>query len=157
MDAAADELLRLAFDRAPAQEANQAITRIRTEQGDELSFATSYELVLPAANVRAFLLEHTLPRLVDYLESSGAKLPHCGGVFLSVFSGDTLHFLRARDVVERMALALQAALLLQHAPPAVGNAYCRSRLAPNAHHHFGALPRGVDCSAIIERAWPATD
>ena len=99
MDAAADELLRLAFDRAPALEANQAIARIRDQEGDELSGATSYELVLPADNVRDWLLHQTLPRLVDYLESSGAKLPHCGGVFLSVFSGDTLHFIHARDVV----------------------------------------------------------
>jgi len=61
---------------------------------------------------------------------------------------------RARDVVERMALALQAALLVQHAPRAVGDAFCRSRLASGGHHHFGALPRGVDCRAIIGRAWP---
>ncbi len=61
---------------------------------------------------------------------------------------------RARDVVERMALALQAALLVRHAPRAVSDAFCRSRLASGGHHHFGALPRGVDCAAIIERAWP---
>jgi hypothetical protein len=103
MDAAADELLRLAFDRAPAVEANDAISRIRTQQGDEFSPATSYELVLPAENVRAHLLDNTLPRLVNYLESSGAKLPGCGGVFLSVFSGDTLHFLHAREVVGLLA------------------------------------------------------
>ncbi|WNG36387.1 hypothetical protein F0U61_23945 [Archangium violaceum] len=103
MDAAADELLRLAFDRAPALEANQAIARIRDQEGDELSGSTSYELVLPAENVRSYLLDYTLPRLVDYLESSGAKLPHCGGVFLSVFAGDTLYFLHAKDVVELLS------------------------------------------------------
>ena len=32
MDAAADELLRLAFDRAPALEANQAMARIREQE-----------------------------------------------------------------------------------------------------------------------------
>jgi putative acyl-CoA dehydrogenase len=62
---------------------------------------------------------------------------------------------RARDVVERMALALQAALLVQHAPHEVSDAFCRSRLAPAGRHHFGALPRGVDCGAMIGRAWPA--
>jgi len=67
-------------------------------------------------------------------------------------SGDAEY--RARDVVERMALALQAALLIQHAPQAVSEAFCRSRLGSGGHHHFGALPRGVDCRAIIERAWP---
>jgi len=61
---------------------------------------------------------------------------------------------RARDIVDRMALALQAALLVQHAPSAVSDAFCRSRLAASGHHNFGALPRGVDCGAIIERARP---
>jgi hypothetical protein len=100
---ATDTLLRLAFDHAPALEANTAIARVREQQGDELSGATSYELVLPSENVRTFLLEHTLPRLVDYLESHGSKLPGCGGVFLSVFAGDTLHFLHARDVVRLLS------------------------------------------------------
>jgi hypothetical protein len=99
----ADTFLRLAFDRAPAIEANTAIARVREQAGDELSGATSYELILPAENVRTFLLERTLPRLVDYLESHGAKLPGCGGVFLSVFSGDTLYFLHARDVVRLLS------------------------------------------------------
>ena len=37
---------------------------------------------------------------------------------------------RARRVVERMALALQGSLLVRHAPPAVADAFCSSRLAP---------------------------
>ncbi len=61
---------------------------------------------------------------------------------------------RARDVVDRMALALQAALLVQHAPAAVSDAFCASRLADGGHRNYGTLPRGVDCAAIIERATP---
>jgi putative acyl-CoA dehydrogenase len=61
---------------------------------------------------------------------------------------------RARDLVDRMALALQAALLLQHAPHGVGDAYCASRLADGGQRHYGTLPRGVDCAALIERATP---
>jgi len=61
---------------------------------------------------------------------------------------------RARDVVDRLALALQAALLLQHAPAAVSDAFCHSRLGSSGQHNFGALPRGVDCGAILRRAWP---
>lgn len=104
MDTATEEVLRLAFERAPAAEANQAIAHMRA-RGDEEGFGTtSYELVLPTeGDVRAFLLNTTLPRLVDYLESSGAKLPGCGGVFLSVFHADTLYFLRARDGVELLS------------------------------------------------------
>jgi putative acyl-CoA dehydrogenase len=61
---------------------------------------------------------------------------------------------RARDVVDRMALALQAALLVQHAPAPVADAFCASRLAASGHHNYGTLPRGVDCAAIIARATP---
>jgi len=61
---------------------------------------------------------------------------------------------RARAIVERMALAIQGALLLQHAPQAVADAFCASRLAEGGHRNYGTLPRGVDCAAIIERATP---
>ena len=61
---------------------------------------------------------------------------------------------RARDTADRMALALQSALLVQHAPHAVSDAFCSSRLASTGQHNFGVLPRGVDCEVIIERARP---
>src|SRR5690606_10899394 len=51
---------------------------------------------------------------------------------------------RARDLVDRMALALQAALLVQHAPASISDAFCGSRRAASGHHNYGALPRGVD-------------
>ena len=56
---------------------------------------------------------------------------------------------------DRMALAIQAALLVQHAPAVVSDAFCASRLAAHAgQRNYGTLPRGVDCAAIIERATP---
>ena len=61
---------------------------------------------------------------------------------------------RARGIVDRMALAVQAALLVQHAPPQVADAFCASRLAGGGHRNYGTLPRGVDCAAIIQRATP---
>ena len=61
---------------------------------------------------------------------------------------------RARSVVDSMALALQAALLVQHAPAAVADAFCASRLADGGHRNYGTLPTGLDCAAIIERATP---
>ncbi|HLT26798.1 MAG TPA: isovaleryl-CoA dehydrogenase [Zeimonas sp.] len=61
---------------------------------------------------------------------------------------------RARDVVDRMALAIQAALLVQHAPAMIADAFCASRLEAAGHHNYGALPRGVDCEGIIARATP---
>jgi putative acyl-CoA dehydrogenase len=61
---------------------------------------------------------------------------------------------RARDIVDRMALTIQAALLVQHAPGAVADAFCASRLAAGGHRNYGTLPRGADCAAIVERATP---
>ena len=61
---------------------------------------------------------------------------------------------RARSVVDRMALAIQAALLVQHGPAAVADAFCASRLADGGHRNYGTLPRGADCAAIIRRATP---
>jgi putative acyl-CoA dehydrogenase len=61
---------------------------------------------------------------------------------------------RARDLVDRMALALQAALLVQHAPSFIADAFCASRLGSGGLHNYGALPRAANCAAIIDRATP---
>jgi putative acyl-CoA dehydrogenase len=61
---------------------------------------------------------------------------------------------QARALVREMVLALQAALLIQHAPPAVADAFCVSRLAGEGGSAFGQLPRGVDLRAIADRATP---
>jgi putative acyl-CoA dehydrogenase len=59
---------------------------------------------------------------------------------------------RARRLVERMALALQGSLLVRHAPPAVADAFCATRLAGDWGHAFGTLPKGVDTAAVLDRA-----
>jgi len=61
---------------------------------------------------------------------------------------------RARHLVDRMALAIQAALLVQHAPSFVADAFCASRLEGLGDRQYGTLPRGADCAAIIARATP---
>ena len=66
---------------------------------------------------------------------------------------DDLPF-RARRIVERMALALQASLLIRHAPEAVADAFCATRLAGDGGRAFGTLPPGTDATALIARAWP---
>ena len=63
---------------------------------------------------------------------------------------------RARRIVERMALAIQGALLVRSGDPAVADAFCASRLDGQASGSlYGALPPGVDTEAILERAMPA--
>ncbi|SFR81688.1 putative acyl-CoA dehydrogenase [Marinobacter daqiaonensis] len=61
---------------------------------------------------------------------------------------------QARDLVDRLATSLQASLLIRHAPSAVANAFCASRLASQGSHNIGALPHGIDASGIIQRATP---
>jgi len=59
---------------------------------------------------------------------------------------------RARRLVEMMALAMQGSLLVRHAPHAVADAFCASRLSGAWTGAFGTLPDGTDEAAIVERA-----
>ena len=61
---------------------------------------------------------------------------------------------RARTIVERLALLMQGSLLVRHAPAAVADAFCASRLGGDHGAAFGTLPAGGDHRAIIERASP---
>ncbi|MGH3352058.1 MAG: acyl-CoA dehydrogenase family protein [Nocardioides sp.] len=62
--------------------------------------------------------------------------------------------LRARRIVEQMALVFQGSQLLRHAPAAVANAFCATRLGRDWGGAFGTLPTGLDLAPIIERALP---
>ncbi len=62
---------------------------------------------------------------------------------------------RARRVVERAALVLQGSLLVRHAPTAVADAFCATRLGGDGGLAFGTLPADADIDAILERTWPA--
>ena len=57
---------------------------------------------------------------------------------------------RARRVVERMALTLQASLLVRYGDEAVADAFCASRLDGDRGLAFGTLPAGLDFARIIE-------
>jgi putative acyl-CoA dehydrogenase len=81
------------------------------------------------------------PRLVTYVESLRDELP--GDL-------DTVET-RARRLVERMALALQASLLVRYGDEAVADAFCASRLSGDWGHSFGTLPAGTDFGRIIDR------
>ncbi len=61
---------------------------------------------------------------------------------------------RARRLVERIALVLQGSLLVRYAPPAVADAFCASRLGGEWGAAFGTLPVGTDFEAIVARARP---
>jgi putative acyl-CoA dehydrogenase len=60
----------------------------------------------------------------------------------------------ARRLAQDVALAVQAALLVQTAPPAVAGAFCASRLGGDWGQAFGTLGTGTDFDSIIARAQP---
>jgi putative acyl-CoA dehydrogenase len=84
------------------------------------------------------------PRLRAYVEETRTEIP---GDINTIQS-------RARRIVERMALALQASLLVRYGDPAVADAFCASRLGGDWGQAFGTLPSGVDFARIIERHRP---
>ena len=63
----------------------------------------------------------------------------------------------ARRLAGQITLTLQAALLVRHAPAAVADSFCASRLSTGAAPGgpgvpFGTLPDGVPVGEILDRA-----
>ncbi|MFN2594916.1 MAG: acyl-CoA dehydrogenase family protein [Actinomycetota bacterium] len=61
---------------------------------------------------------------------------------------------RARRIVEMMAIALQASLLIRNAPAQVTEAFLGSRVVGNHGRAYGTLPAGFDVAGIVERHRP---
>jgi putative acyl-CoA dehydrogenase len=102
---------------------------------------------LPAFMAECELAAGGNSRLDDHLE-------HLKTETETVFKSADPQF-HARRLVEDLAVALQASLLVRHAPPPVADAFCAARLAGEAGRAYGTLPAGVDAKAIIDRALPA--
>ncbi len=60
----------------------------------------------------------------------------------------------ARRLTETLVLTLQGALLVRHAPSAVADGFCASRLGEDRSGVFGGQTAGLDARAIIARADP---
>jgi len=62
----------------------------------------------------------------------------------------------ARTIAQAIATAVAASLLLRHAPAPVADAYCATRLAPQAFAGgaFGAVPLRSNAAPIVARALP---
>jgi putative acyl-CoA dehydrogenase len=61
---------------------------------------------------------------------------------------------RARRLVEDLATALAASLLIRHAPAFVADAYAASRLGGDHGVEYGTLPAHVAANALVDRALP---
>jgi putative acyl-CoA dehydrogenase len=118
--------------------------------------------VLALDVLRAMVKEpEGLPAFLEECESAAGADPRLDAHLkrvrehtTAVFAGEDPQFL-ARRVVEDLAVALQASLLVRYAPPASADAFCAARLAAENGRVYGTLPGGVDAQAIIERAYLA--
>lgn len=105
---AAGAILEAAAARGdgPALDDPAAVDAWLEERGDAVEPARSYELVVPAAAGWDWFAQDALPKLVYHLESIGAHLPGCAGVVVSLFAGDRLCFVGARELVAYAARRL---------------------------------------------------
>jgi putative acyl-CoA dehydrogenase len=60
---------------------------------------------------------------------------------------------QARRLTERLALAMQAVLLVRHSLPQFADAFLRSRLSGNHGYALGTLPASVEADAILRHAF----
>lgn len=61
----------------------------------------------------------------------------------------------ARYFTEKMAICLQASLLIRYGHPAVRDAFLSSRFGGKWGRAYGTLSRQVDTKTILARSWPA--
>lgn len=101
----------------------------------------------------AFLAECELARGGDkrfdaHLDQLGTRLAglQTGDIEADLISAQ----FAARRIVEDLALAFQASLLLRGAPDPVADAFCASRLGDGGHA-YGTLPVGVEARTIVDR------
>ena len=116
-----------------------------------------------AGNIMCLDVLRAIERTPKAAEVLRHELAEAGDTRLQAFAERLQQRLRAADrndesqarvLVRDLVLALQAALLIKHSPPAVADAFCASRLGAENGGAFGTLPRGLDLRAIAERATP---
>jgi putative acyl-CoA dehydrogenase len=113
--------------------------------GNVISLDVLRALVKTPETLEAFFAE------VDQAAGADARLDAFTASVREEFAEPETLEVRARRLVEKMALALQGSLLVRHSPPAVADAFVASRLAGDSGRAFGTLPAGTDFEAIIER------
>ncbi len=109
-----------------------ALDLLRALRGAQVADALAHE-VAPARGRHA-ALDRAIARVLDAVDGQVAEA-------------------QARGLARELALVLQAALLHAHAPEAVFQAFCTSRLDAAADV-FGLLPASADIDTLIRRALP---
>ncbi|SMY12649.1 acyl-CoA dehydrogenase family protein [Brevibacterium jeotgali] len=110
------------------------------------------------ASAKAFLayVETGLGRVDAYdraVERLSADLTAAGQVVAGGDAGAVARLQSSgRVLVERMALLLQAAVLVEHAPAEVAESFVHARIGEDRGREYGALPDGVAIDLLVERA-----
>jgi len=97
---------------------------------------------------QAFFLELSLAKGLN------AEFDRELGWLAQAFEDTATLELRARRIVERMALALQAAILLKGGNAVVAETFCATRLGGAQGLVYGTLPAETDFATLISRALP---
>jgi putative acyl-CoA dehydrogenase len=116
--------------------------------GNVMSLDVLRALTRSPRSLEVFLAE------VEQASGADARLDASVAQLKDRFSDPSTLEQRARRVVEGMALCLQGSLLVRHAPAAVADAFCGSRLSEDRGLEYGTLPAGIDFESIIERSRP---
>jgi putative acyl-CoA dehydrogenase len=93
-------------------------------------------------------------REVATARGADARLDRAAGEVLAQLRAAQPAEAEARRLAERLVLVMQGSLLVRHAPAAVADAFCASRLGRDQGGCYGALPAGIDFRSIVSRAWP---
>jgi putative acyl-CoA dehydrogenase len=119
-----------------------------------------------SGNVMALDVLRALTRDPDSAAAFADELETTAGAsaLLDLHVADTLRLLeevadadadtaqsQARRLSESLALALQASLMLRHAPTTDAEAFIGARLGQDRAAQYGVLPRGTDAAAIVAR------
>ncbi|MGY1681308.1 acyl-CoA dehydrogenase family protein [Geodermatophilus sp. SYSU D01176] len=89
---------------------------------------------------------------IELARGADARLDAAVGRLAAELADPEQLALRARRIAGLLALCLQASLLLRHAPAAVADTFCATRLAGDWAAVPGTLPGGTPVRAIVERA-----
>ncbi len=128
----------------------QPVMAVWEGSGNVIALDVLRALVREPESAAAFDAEVSLATGVDplldaHLASTRRLLREVAGADAAVAAS------HARRLVEMLALALQASLLLRTAPSAISDAFIGARLGEGRGHLFGVLPVGTDLVAILER------
>lgn len=97
-------LLALAFHAGPPFEANQLIDDVRQQVKAAQGRAVNYEIALMGRGWD-YLQQKVAPLLALFLKDKRMRAESCGPCFISLFTDDALHFIRAQDFFEHLRQA----------------------------------------------------